>query len=184
MHLLGGLHPQPAFQDIGFDETLYRGYVNSVIRGGVKSYPQIVQNYIDLQRTLSGSVLPPTRVLYIVAASTWHELFGTEALVALHDVSSLFTIFGFTLGLLFAWRLKGLWAAIGVGALLAFAPTSIHMSQHALIDGVFAFWAILNLWLLWENLHAPREWRWLVPYVLGLAFMVMTKENAAFAYFA
>ena len=24
------------------------------------------------------------------------------------------------------------------------------------------------LWMLWENLRAPRNWRWLVPYILGL----------------
>jgi len=58
------------------------------------------------------------------------------------------------------------------------------MSQHALVDGFFAFWALLNLWLLWENLHAPRDWRWLLPYTIGLSFMVVTKENAAFVYFA
>jgi 4-amino-4-deoxy-L-arabinose transferase-like glycosyltransferase len=56
------------------------------------------------------------------------------------------------------------------------------MSQHALVDGFFAFWAILTLWLLWENLQAPRKWVWLVPYVLALALLTLTKENAFFVW--
>ena len=40
---------------------------------------------------------------------------------------------------------------------MAFAPTQIHMSQHALVDGFFAFWALLCLWLLWENLQTPKR---------------------------
>jgi 4-amino-4-deoxy-L-arabinose transferase-like glycosyltransferase len=67
---------------------------------------------------------------------------------------------------------------------MAFAPTQIHMSQHALIDGFFAFWALLCLWLLWENLHAPRDWRWLVAYAVALALLVITKENSFFVWLA
>jgi 4-amino-4-deoxy-L-arabinose transferase-like glycosyltransferase len=64
------------------------------------------------------------------------------------------------------------------------APTQIHMSQHALIDGFFAFWATISLWFLWENLRQPNDWRWLSAYTASLAFMVLTKENAAFVYLA
>jgi 4-amino-4-deoxy-L-arabinose transferase-like glycosyltransferase len=80
--------------------------------------------------------------------------------------------------------MKGPAAALGVAALMAFAPTQLHMSQHALVDGFFAFWALLTLWLLWENLHAPRDWRWLIAYTIGLALMVITKENSAFVFVA
>ena len=31
------------------------------------------------------------------------------------------------------------------------------MAQHALIDGFFAFWATMCLWLLWENLRKPND---------------------------
>ena len=74
--------------------------------------------------------------------------------------------------------------ALCVGALMAFAPTQIHMSQHALIDGVFAFWATMSLGLLWENLQRPNRWPWLAAYAGSLAVMVLTKENAMFAYIA
>ena len=58
------------------------------------------------------------------------------------------------------------------------------MSQHALVDGFFTFWATLALWLFWENLQAPRDWRWLVAYILALALLVMTKENSFFVWIA
>jgi 4-amino-4-deoxy-L-arabinose transferase-like glycosyltransferase len=84
----------------------------------------------------------------------------------------------------FAWRLGGRAIALCVTALMAVAPAQIHMSQHALIDGVFAFWATLSLWLLWENLQRPNRWPWLLAYGFALAVMVLTKENAMFAYVA
>ena len=66
----------------------------------------------------------------------------------------------------------------------AVVPTQIHMSQHAFVDGFFAFWALFTLWMFWENLRAPHDWRWLIAYTLGQSLMVMTKENAAFAHVA
>ena len=63
---------------------------------------------------------------------------------------------------------------------MAFAPTQLHMSQHALVDGFFTFWAMLVLWSLWENLRSPRNWRWLALYVVALSAMILTKENAFF----
>ncbi len=184
LHALAAVHPNPAFDGVGFDESLYRGYVNSLVRVGLTNYSSIVDRYIEVQKTLTGSILPPMRFLYIFAAYSWHQLFGTEVLQALHDVASFFSVLLLLLSTLFAWRLKGPLTALAVGALIAFAPTQLHMSQHALVDGFFAFWAILNLWLLWENLRAPRDWRWLLPFALALACMVLTKENAAFVFIA
>jgi 4-amino-4-deoxy-L-arabinose transferase-like glycosyltransferase len=67
---------------------------------------------------------------------------------------------------------------------MAFAPTQIHMSQHALVDGFFTFWATLVLWLFWENLQAPRNWLRLSGYIVALALLVLTKENSFFVWMA
>ena len=67
---------------------------------------------------------------------------------------------------------------------MAFAPLQIHMSQHALIDGFFAFWAMLALWRLWENLRRPKHPGWLAALGVALFLMVLTKENAFFVYVA
>ena len=185
LHSIAALHPTPAYMRMGFDEGLYREYVNALIKDGIISYPDIVEGYIDVQKKLPGSILPPVRFLYLFTAYVWHSLFGCEALDALHQVAAFFSVLTLFLSVVFAWRLtRTLVAALGVGALMAFAPTQIHMSQHALADGFFTFWSLLCLWLLWENLRAPRDWRWLVAYILALSLLVLTKENSFFAWIA
>lgn len=182
LHRLEALHPTSKLQGIGFDEGMYRGYLITLIDGGVGSYPEIVEHYIQLQDRVSRSVLPPVRFLYIFSAYLWHSCFGTEALASLGQVASLFTVLTLILSAFFAWRLGGRERSLGVAALMSVAPTQVHMSQHALIDGFFTFWALLCLWLLWENLQAPKNWRWLLAYALSLALLVLTKENSFFVW--
>src|SRR6476659_1921440 len=125
--LAGGIflrvHPSSAFKGVGFDEGLYRGYVNALIKGGLTTYPDIVDRYIEVQRGLTGSILPPVRFLYILTAYLWHSLFGSEALASLHDVASLFSILTLLLAGIFAWRLNGPGWGLGVVALVSVAPT-------------------------------------------------------------
>jgi 4-amino-4-deoxy-L-arabinose transferase-like glycosyltransferase len=184
LHFLAPLHPQPAWTQIGFDEGLYREYVNALTKDGLTSYPDIVEGYIQVQQKLPGSILPPLRFLYIFTGYVWHSIFGSEALAALHQVSAFFNMLTLALATFFVWRMRGPTWAISIAALMAFAPTQLHMSQHALVDGFFTFWATLVLWLFWENLHAPRDWRWLVGYIVALALLVLTKENSFFAWIA
>jgi len=184
LHFLAPLHPQPAWSKIGFDEGLYREYVNALSKDGLSSYPDIVQGYIDVQKKLPGSILPPLRFLYIFAAYSWHSIFGTEALEALYLVAAFFSMLTLALATFFAWRIRGPTWAVAIAAFMAFAPTQLHMSQHALVDGFFTFWATLVLWLLWENLQTPRDWRWLGAYVVALALLILTKENSFFVWVA
>jgi 4-amino-4-deoxy-L-arabinose transferase-like glycosyltransferase len=184
LHSMAALHPQPAFTQVGFDEGLYREYVNALIKNGIISYPDIVEGYIDVQKKMPSAILPPVRFLYVFAGYIWHSVCGCEALEALRQIAAFFSVLTLGLAITFAWRLRGWTWALGVGALMAFAPTQIHMSQHALIDGFFTFWALLCLWLLWENLGAPHDWRWLVAYGLALALLVTTKENSFFVWVA
>lgn len=176
------IYPSSSFTAIGYDEALYRDYVNNLISSGLTSYPDFAEGYIERQTKLPAAILPPTRFLYIFSAYLWHQATGDEALVALHRVSCTFSILLFFAAGAFAWRLGGSRIALAVAALMACAPTQIHMSQHALIDGFFAFWATLSLWFLWENLRQPNNLRWLILYATSLALMVITKENAVFAY--
>src|SRR5438477_2234799 len=181
---LVALHPQPASEQLGFDEALYRDYADKLIRFGLISYPEIIERYREKQQTLTGSILPPVRFLYIFFAYLWHELFGSETLACLKNVSAVFSMFTLLLATLFTALLGGFCYAIGVGALMAFAPTQLHMSQHALVDGFFTFWATLVLWSLWENLRAPKDWRWLLLYTVALTATILTKENAFFVWVA
>jgi 4-amino-4-deoxy-L-arabinose transferase-like glycosyltransferase len=178
------LYPSAAFEGIGFDENLYRVYVNQLKQGGVWNYPHMVQSYLDYQRTLSSSLLPPLRFLYIYTSYLWSVVSGAEAIPSLHAVACGFSILTLPVSFFFSLRLSGKWAATAVLALMSFAPTQLHMSQHALIDGFFAFWALLALWLLWENLQAPNRTALLLAYVAALALMTLTKENAFFVFVA
>lgn len=184
VHFLAPLHPQPAWTKLGFDEGLYREYVNTLSKNGLSSYPDIVEGYIEVQKKLPGSILPPLRFLYIFSAYSWHSIFGSDALSALQQVASFFSMLTLALATIFVWRIRGPSWAIAIAALIAVAPTQLHMSQHALVDGFFTFWATLVLWLFWENLQSPRNWRWLVGYIVALALLVLTKENSFFVWIA
>jgi 4-amino-4-deoxy-L-arabinose transferase-like glycosyltransferase len=182
LHGLAAIHPEPGFKGIGFDEGLYRGYVDDLVRYGFSSYPDLAERYVVVQTRLPSAILPPTRFLYVFLAYLWHEVFGSDAIGSLHNVSSLFSVLLLFLGTGFAWRLGGSRVALWVAALMSCAPTQIHMSQHALIDGFFAFWVTAALWLLWENLRRPNASLLLGLYAISLALLVLTKENAMFAY--
>jgi 4-amino-4-deoxy-L-arabinose transferase-like glycosyltransferase len=176
------VYPSAGFTGLGYDEGLYRGYVTDLINHGVTGYPDFAEHYVEIQQKLPTVILPPTRFLYIFSAYLWHEVTGADALLSLHRVSCLFSILlMFAAGAL-AWRLAGPVWALGVFALMSCAPTQIHMAQHALIDGFFAFWATLCLWFLWENLKRPNDPLRLSFFGASLALMVLTKENAVFAY--
>ena len=183
LHFLEILHPQPGFTGVGFDENLYREYVKTLSQAGLSSYPDLAEGYVSLQTRLPSAILPPTRFLYIFCAYLWHQTTGADALAALKNISSLFSILTLVLTAIFSIHLGGVRLCLATTALMAFAPTQIHMSQHALIDGVFACVALACLWLLWENLQRPNDWRWLAGYGIALALLVLTKENALFAYF-
>src|SRR6476620_586234 len=184
LHFIAALHPNPAYTSMGFDEGLYRDYVNALIQDGVTSYPNIVEAYRTAQNERSEAILSPLRFLFIFTAYVWHSIFGSEALEAVRNVAAFFSMLTLVLAMNFAWRLRGSTWALAIAALMACAPTQIHMSQHGLIDGFFTFWALLCLWLLWENLRAPRDWRWLFAYILALSLLVLTKENSFFVWIA
>ena len=193
--------PSAGFTGTGFDEALYRDNVLKLDKVGIFNYPAVCQLYLEDQRNPDSiTKLPPTRFFYIGASWLWKRMeFGDAppvspkspgfvqkdpAMVSLHHVATFFSCLGLLVGGLCAWRMLGLKALPGVLALLAASPLSIHLGQHAMIDGVFAFWATLNLWLLWENLQHPRNSRLLAAFAVSLAMMVITKENSAFVYIA
>ena len=174
------------FQGVGFDESLYRHYLAQLVQVGLGGYPDIVEHYMGVQAKLPGSILPPTRFLYIFCAYCWHGAFGGDLLGSFYAVSRLFSVLTLAVAGGFARRLlaSDRWLALGAFALFAFSPLQIHMAQHALADGFFEFFALGTLWALWECLRQPGHRGWLAAYAAGLALMVLTKENAFFVFVA
>jgi hypothetical protein len=179
------LVPWAAFKGTGFDENLYAYYLDELSQRGLTGYPDIVDGFIAFQKTLTWSILPPTRFLYIFCAYLWHLCFGTESLACFHAVSHLFGVLTLAVGGRLIQRVLGNTpAALGAFALLVFSPLQIHLSQHALVDGFFEFWALLTLLTLWECLQKPGHRGWLAAYTLTLALLVTTKENSFFVFVA
>jgi hypothetical protein len=179
------VHRSATFTKTGPDELYYKAFVEKIEGQGLLSYPTIVRDYIAYQANpQSVLVLPPLRLSFIVSAYVCKKVTGVEALAATHAIACAASILTLLIAGLFAWRLGGLPAGLGVFALMAFAPMQIYSAQRALIDGFFAFWALLALWALWEHLQQPRSKTWLSLYGLSLAVMVLTKENAFFVYLA
>lgn len=172
------------FHDMGFDEALYENYLRLLIDHGLTGYPDVVETYLVVQQRLIGSILPPTRFLYIFLAYGWHGAFGGERIEAFRAVSRVFAVLLLLVSGGFARRLVGPRAGLAVFALIAFSPMEIHMAQHALVDGVFGFLAVTTLWAFWECLQHPGHRGWLGTYVAGLALMVTCKENAFFVFVA
>ena len=173
-----------SFTPLGVDENFYMAYVSMTHDLGLQAYPEIAERYIVEQSRNAGAILPPTRFLYIFCSYLWSEIFGASPREAVRAVSCLFSILTLVLSAVWSWRTGGRSACLGVTALMACGAVEIHLSQHGMIDGFFAFWALLSLWSLWECLQNPGSIRWQIVYGAALALMVLTKENAFFVYVA
>lgn len=231
-----------SWRKTGFDELLYRRYVNLMDGGtqqvgvfqrdqslqawefkvsgsGAGAMPSLTSLFLRTQaKPGTECELPPTRFLYIYTSWLWKtarygdapplpmaELgkewrmkpddWGSQersrdadhrdpSLASLHQVAFFFSILLMIAGGLCAWRMLGRGAGLGVLALMASDPIQLHLSQHAIVDGFFTFWAMMCLWTTWECLRAPANRGWLAAHTLCLALMVMTKENSFFVYCA
>jgi hypothetical protein len=164
------------------DEMLYTTNVRMLEQiGGPTEYHALIENYVDAQARINMVMLPPTRCVYIILGWTFDTLFHAGPQMSLRWVAAIFSVLSFFLSGWFAWRLGGIRFGLIVGALMAVSPVELMLAHRELVDGIFSFWALCSLWLLWENLQRPSRLGWLAAYAGALAFMVLTKENAFFA---
>ena len=178
------VYPSATSKYLGMDESCYRDAVTSLVQNGFTSYPHLIRKYAEVQPNLPIALIPPTRVTLIAAGFFWQKIFNTEPLISLRAIACAATILTLLIAAVFLYRAAGLPAATGTVALLSCAPLQIQLAQRAYVDGVFAFTATVALWLLWENMRAPSSLKWLMPYGVSVALMVITKENAAFVFVA
>jgi hypothetical protein len=64
LYSIAALHPNPAYTSMGFDEGLYRDYVNALIQYGLTSYPNIVEAYRTAQSEKTEAILSPSVSLH------------------------------------------------------------------------------------------------------------------------
>jgi 4-amino-4-deoxy-L-arabinose transferase-like glycosyltransferase len=163
------------------DEHLYITNVAMLKSVGPFEYSQLVEHYVQAQSRMEMVMLPPTRCVYIMLGWAWDAAFHSGPRMSLRYVAAMFSVLSFLLSGLFAYRMGGVRMALVVSTLMAVAPLELVMAHRELVDGVFAFWALLSLWLLWENLQQPGRLGWLAAYAGSIAVMVLTKENSFFA---
>jgi hypothetical protein len=178
------LYPSTGYQHSGMDEHGYMVFVKQIQTAGLWNYDAVVKVYVERQYKRPDAVVPATRVGFLAPAAVVGEVFDLDTFQALRATSAGAGVLMLLLSALFAYRLGGITPMLGMTALVATAPLQIYLSQRALIDGYFAFWAVAALWLAWENLQRPRHWGWLGAYTICLTILVLTKENAAFVVFA
>ena len=178
------LYPSAGYHNLGTDEHGYMVFVKQIQAAGIWNYDAVVRVYVERQYQIKEAVVPATRVAFLVPAALCADLFHLRAFTALHTVAATAGVLLLLLSALFAYRLGGTLPMIGMTALIATAPLEIYLCQRAMIDGYFAFWAVAALWLAWENLQRPRHTGWLIAYTLCLTILVLTKETAAFVFFA
>lgn len=178
------IFPSSGYDRPGFDEYAYMVFLKQIQTVGLWNYDAVVQVYVERQYKQPDAVVPATRIGFLAPAALVGEVFRLKPFQALRATSATAGVLMLLLSALFAYRLGGAVPMLGVTALVATAPLQIYLSQRALIDGYFAFWAVAALWLAWENLQRPRHRGWLISYTACLTILVLTKENAAFVVFA
>ncbi len=176
--------PSSGATRVGFDEHGYSVFVQAAQGAGLRHYDQVVHVYVEQQYADTAATVPATRVGFLVPATLAAELFRLSPFQALRLVSQLASIALLLASACIAYRLSGVTRMLVLTALMAVAPLQIALAQRALIDGYFAFWAILTAWFFWESLRAPKHRGWLAAYSTSLFVLVLTKENAAFVFVA
>lgn len=172
--------PTASFPQVGYDEHGYMVFVQQIQKAGVWNYDAVIDVYKERQYKIPQAVVPATRLGFLIPAALVGDAFHVQPFRALHITAAAAGVLLLFLSALFASRAGGTRTMLGVTALMATAPLQVYLSQRALIDGYFAFWATAAVWLAWENIRRPRHLGWLVAYALCLTVLTLTKENAAF----
>lgn len=187
--LIGGIFvrawPSTGCHRTGFDEGIYSTYVEVAQKDGIWHYENVVRAYVQSQAKHAEAFVPATRVGFLWPASVLAATCHLHPLAALHYISLISSVLLLFVVPIIGYRLKACGAhLLLLTTLMAVAPLQIHLAQRSLIDGYFAFWAILCAWFLWESLQKPEQKAWSVAYGVSLFILVLTKENAAFVSFA
>lgn len=169
---------------LGQDEQGYRAYVAMAQKDGIWNFAHVVRAYVQLQANRPDAIVPATRIGFLIPATIIAEVTGLEPLAALRWISAITSILLMVATVGIGYRLGGTERMLLVTALMAVAPLQIHLAQLSLVDGYFAFWAVLCAWFLWESLQAPQQKGWLAAYAISLFVLVLTKESAAFVFLA
>jgi 4-amino-4-deoxy-L-arabinose transferase-like glycosyltransferase len=177
--------PSTGCHRTGFDEGIYSSYVAVGQKDGIWNYGNIVKAYVQSQAKRAEAIVPATRVAFLWPAVALASITHIQPLAALHCVSLVSSILLLLITVIIAHRHgSSTGHMLSLATLMTVAPLQIHLAQRALLDGYFAFWAIMSAWFLYESLQKPEPRIWAFAYGASLFVLVLTKENAAFVFVA
>ncbi len=189
--------PWTSFDGMGYDESWYRKYVLLLDEHGLAAYPDVCAAYVEEGKTDESVVkVPPLRIIFVAGGWLWKRLeFGSAppadllapggvardpTLISMHHLATLFGCLALGAAWGLARRLFGEREALAVLALFSCSPLMIHMSQHALVDGIYGACALFVLWTMVESLREKAHPAWLAAFAASFALLVLAKENALF----
>jgi hypothetical protein len=178
------IYPSSGYERIGFDEHGYAVFVKEIQVVGFWNYDAVVKVYLERQRSRAEAIVPATRIGFLAPATLAANVFHLDPLRALKVTSCLASLLLLAATAVIGFRYGGATRMLLMTALMATAPLQVAFAQRAMIDGYFAFWAVLTAWFFWECLQAPQRRGWLAAYALSLFVLILTKESAAFVFTA
>jgi branched-subunit amino acid transport protein len=165
------------------DEGHYLTDVQTVVHGGIASYPIVVDRFLsDPARWVFPN---PLRWGYVGVASVFCGVSGDVSLRALATLSTVAGILTVLLTWLVGSELLTQQAAIIGAALVAVSPLQLGLGRRALADELFCLSFFVALFLLLRHLRAQRSRgriTWLIAWVVATTMTIAIKEQFLFIY--
>jgi hypothetical protein len=167
------------FVSLGFDESVYRLYVQTFEKSGVQGIRAVIQAWPTDEQLSKGPL--PYRFLFILLGSWADNLLGGETSANLAKMSLAFGIGTILVTALLIGRWFGTTTGLLTAALMVFSPLATALSHRALQDTSMAFLMLTSIFFY------DRYWREgahhdLLLFGAALSACFLTKESALFLY--
>jgi 4-amino-4-deoxy-L-arabinose transferase-like glycosyltransferase len=162
-----------AVRDERSDDGYYLHYMTMVRQQGLSVFPALFEQWNATKQ--AWIFPPPSRIGFIVASALWSNLFGAN-FDALQHLSLASHLLLCVVNYAFARKHLGEPKALFLGLSLAFSPLLMGISRLALTDSFNALCMTTTVWLFVDLSKDPGRFLRGIPFMIALAFMVLTKE--------
>jgi len=162
-----------AVTDEGSDDGYYLRYMTAVRQRGLSVFPSLFEQWNAAKE--AWIFPPPSRTGFVVVSALWAAIFGAS-FDALHSLSlaSFLVLCAVNYG--FARKHLGEPKALLLALSIACSPLLLGVARLALTDSFNALCMTTTVWLFVDLSKDPGRFARGIPFMLALAFMVLTKE--------
>jgi len=162
-----------AVTDEGSDDGYYLRYMTAVRQHGLSVFPSLFEQWNAAKE--AWIFPPPSRIGFVVVSALWAAIFGAS-FDALHSLSlaSFLVLCAVNYG--FARKHLGEPKALLLALSIACSPLLLGVARLALTDSFNALCMTTTVWLFVDLSKDPGRFARGIPFMLALAFMVLTKE--------